>query len=79
MSAYQITTKWTVYIHYTEADGAVWSEEFDLLADDYDAAHANATRIMRDAYEPGGKLELVQGPRLERRSAIAGAWMEVTA
>lgn len=72
----QTSILWTAYIHYTDSDGYPWSEEFDVLADTYEAAEATATRTMKAAYEPGGELELVQGPRMER-DAIAARWAEV--
>lgn len=75
MSA-QTSIQWTAYIHWTDSEGFPISAEFDVLAADYEAAHASATRTMHAAYEPGGELELVQGPRMERDS-ITGRWTEV--
>lgn len=75
--SYEISTVWTAYIHYTDSDGYPWSEEFDVMATTYAGALADAKATMRAAYEPGGRLELVQGPRVQRDSVIAAAWVEV--
>jgi hypothetical protein len=72
----QTSYMWTAYIHYVDPDGYPWTEEFDVLADTYEAAYKKAASVMDAAYDPGGELELVQGIRVERDS-IAASWAEV--
>lgn len=64
------TYAWTAYITYTESDGYAWCEEFDVVAPTHDKALAIAKQTMREAYEPGGKLSLVQGHQLLKK----GLW-----